>query len=269
MKTKKLTAVCTAILLFLLICPLGAFAAERPSLSVTSAEGTVGEDLTVTISMKNVQGLTSADITLYYNPYMLYFKGLKMSDALESDSNVVSMSTEQLPRDATDRYGEPINCCVITLVHLEQFPQSLNNCELATLTFEAISGGNSPLVLAANSFYVNEEPVEPEFISGSVSVTGDAPTSEWNYAAHADEDIMFTDESFTFESRTGQTTRAQQSNAQEDSAGTQESEKKSSAKTILIIAVVLVAVLLAVAAITINARKKMLSDDTDDTPNRD
>lgn len=272
MRGKRILSFLLLLNILAAIGSFGGFAEEKPRISVSSAQGAVGEDITVTVSMENVQGMTSADITLYYNPYVLYFKELKLSDTLASNNNVVTMFTEQLPKGAKNEYGELQNYCVMTVLHLEEFPQSLNNCDLATVTFEALAAGESPLILAANSFYLREDSVAPDFNSGMITVTGEKQTKEvWNYAQHADREIMYTDAAYTFEQRTGAVeTKASQENASQNSSNKETANpipKKNYKKTVIfIVAAVVVAIAAIAVAATLNTKKKIIQNDAEQKP---
>ncbi|MBR1811855.1 MAG: hypothetical protein IJ766_09490 [Clostridia bacterium] len=193
--SKFLTFVCALALAGLLMAP--AFAAGQPEISVSSASCKVGDTVQVTLSLKNVKNFTSGDINIQYNPNILYLTGVTESAAMNSDSSINMLYSEVLPKGAKDDDGEPVHTFDLSLFHIEKFPQSLDTCDVLTLSFEAVGGGQCPLVLSASSFAIDERETVPLFNSGMVTVEG-AAAAGWDYAEHVVPAVEYTDASYPF-----------------------------------------------------------------------
>lgn len=183
------------LLLFSLLFAAGsipAFAAV-PEVSVSSAQGKIGDTVTVTVSMKNVVNFTSGDLNILYNPNILQLQKVTKSKAMTSDKEITIMYTD--PEDPGQESHSDIGAFYLSVLHLNKFPQSLNACDLVSLEFKAVGGGECPLILSVSSFYMDETPSEPTIASGMVTIEGDAAES-WDYGAHADSDILYTDASY-------------------------------------------------------------------------
>ncbi|MBR1811854.1 MAG: hypothetical protein IJ766_09485 [Clostridia bacterium] len=155
---------------------------DKPLLYVTDVTGAVGDAVAAEIAMANVEGFTSGDIVIQYNPYMLEFTGFTPSEAMQS-SNIFLQASEPAEKDL---YGNIFHEVYISLVHMEQFPAELDICSLGSLHFNAIGGGECPLMLTAFDIAINDVEVDAELISGVAAIEGEV-ASAWDYGAYAQE----------------------------------------------------------------------------------
>lgn len=195
---RKITGVLTALILVVSML-LPAFAAEdfdtdflnmvsqnenTPIVYLTDIKSAVGEDSVVKLYMGNVKGLTSADFVIQYNPYMLQFEGFEAS-ALVSNSQIYVMATENTGPNQKDDKGNIAHEVRIAIFHVESFPSSIGICEIGSIKFKAIGGGECPLELTASSFIFDEDnEVEPKIQHGTAVIEGEEASS-WDYSAIA------------------------------------------------------------------------------------
>ena len=144
---KKIFVVFAAMLLLVgAVMPASATASDdAPVISIGSADVQVGETFTVTLSMANVTDFTSGDINLQFNPNILRLTQVAKSSAMEADREISMMYTD--PQNEEDYQKVESYTFNLALFHLYQFPQSLDTCDVVSLTFEAIGVGECPLVL--------------------------------------------------------------------------------------------------------------------------
>ena len=259
---KVQTLFAALLLLFAAVVP--AAAADAPEISISSASAQVGETVTVTISMKHVADFTSGDINLQFNPNILKLTAVTKSSAMEADRDISMMYTD--PQNEEDYQNAESYTFNLALFHLYQFPQSLDSCDVVSLTFEAIGVGECPLVLGAMSFQISEAEVSPVLNGGMVTVSGGSenaePAESWDYAAHVDENNMYTDASYTFAIPTVETENgiaaADSSSSASSADGSSDvaSESGMSTGAKVGIAVAVVVAVAAVVVIVIAVRKK-------------
>ena len=264
---KKIFVVFAAMLLLVgAVMPASATVSDdAPVISIGSADVQVGETFTVTLSMANVTDFTSGDINLQFNPNILRLTQVAKSSAMEADREISMMYTD--PQNEEDYQNVESYTFNLALFHLYQFPQSLDTCDVVSLTFEAIGVGECPLVLGAMSFQIAEQEVAPILNGGLVTVTSSEenaqPAESWDYAAHVDADNMYTDASYTFAIPTAATENndaaanantAGTASAGEDASSSDETGMSTGAKVGIAVAVVVAVA--AVVVIVIAARKK-------------
>ncbi len=153
---------------------------ETPVLYISSADAAVGDTVSITISMGNVQGFTSGDIVVQYNPYMLQYEGFEMSTELSSTS--VYLEATEKNESSTDIHGNIPHEVYIGLLHMEEFPAALDECDVGTITFTAIGGGACDLEITAMSFDFEGQEIAPRVNVGEVRVEGEEASS-WDYDA--------------------------------------------------------------------------------------
>ncbi|MBQ6163070.1 MAG: hypothetical protein IK118_07245 [Clostridia bacterium] len=254
MKIKAVFALIVVSALFMLaLTP--AFAAQ-PAVNVTSGECKVGETVTVLLSMTDVAGFTAGDLHLQYNPHMVRLT--KIEDCDDINSKGVYHAETELIKDENelDADGMPVHNLNISLFHEEQFPQSLNTCELFRLTFTALSGGECPLVIAASSFNINDEEVYPVLNSGLLKIEGEEGQT-WDYEKGVIDDVIYTDADYPYAPLNPTVPRTYASTGANTPKPT--TEKKSNA--IAIIAVVVVVIVAAiVVGVVVSGRKKYVKE---------
>ena len=191
---KKISALLAALLLLLPVLSGSASAVwlgdsdflsmvdkeDTPVLYISSADAAVGDTVTVTVSMGNVQGFTSGDIVVQYNPYMLQYEGFEMSTELSSTS--IYLEATEKTEDNRDIHGNISHEVYIGLLHMEEFPVGLSECDVGTITFTAIGGGACDLEITAMSFDFNGEERTPRTNVGQVRIEGEEASS-WDYDA--------------------------------------------------------------------------------------
>ena len=186
---KWIVLLLAASLFALLLLPASAVAASDPAFAqaaenaegalvyLSDLTGAVGdEDLRATLSFANATGFTSCTIIVQYNPYMLKFLGFTPDSSVQ-DGSIYIMATEQ---QDTDNAGNIPHLVYIVVTHMEQFPEALDRCDIGSLAFRAVGGGECPLQVIAEDFAVQDEEVQPVIISGSAKIQGDV-ASTWDY----------------------------------------------------------------------------------------
>ena len=85
-----------------------------------------------------------------------------------------------------DIYGNVAHEVYISLIHMEEFPNSLNNCEIGTVSFKPIASGECPLELTAMSYDIGGKDAKVTVRSATATIEsaekGDE-ASEWDYTA--------------------------------------------------------------------------------------
>lgn len=155
-------------------------AEDTPVLYISSADAAVGDTVTVTVSMGNVKGFTSGDIVVQYNPYMLQYEGFEMSTELSAAS--VYLEATEKTEDNKDIHGNISHEVYIGLLHMEEFPVALDECDVGTITFTAIGGGACDLEITAMSFDFDGQERTPRTNVGQVRIEGEEASS-WDYDA--------------------------------------------------------------------------------------
>ena len=155
-------------------------AEDTPVLYISSADAAVGDTVTVTVSMGNVTGFTSGDIVVQYNPYMLQYEGFEMSTELSAAS--VYLEATEKTEDNKDIHGNISHEVYIGLLHMEEFPVALDECDVGTITFTAIGGGACDLEITAMSFDFDGQERTPRTNVGQVRIEGEEASS-WDYDA--------------------------------------------------------------------------------------
>ncbi|MBQ6020112.1 MAG: hypothetical protein IJL26_08030 [Clostridia bacterium] len=211
MKRKAIPALLAALALFVLAAtpafaaaapvfegqPVAPASAEQPSVSVTSGECKVGESVTVLLSMSNVTGFTAGDLHIEYNPHLVRLTKIEACDDINT-RGVYHAETELVQSEnELGKDGLPVHNFNLSVFHEEQFPQSLNDCELFRLTFTAISGGECPLVLGSSSFNINDIETYPLLHSGMIRIEGEVGLT-WDYAKGVIDDVIYTDEAYPY-----------------------------------------------------------------------
>ena len=249
------------------ISAVPALAADQPKVFISSASANLGDKVSVTLSLENVTGLTSIDLELQFNPNVLKLEKVEKSQAMVSDKDISMLYTD--PAEESDYANADGHSFVIGLFHLEQFPQSLDSCDVVTLTFEAIGTGSSQLVLGSKSFQMLERETLPLLHGGKVTVSGaQSEAQSWDYAAHIGADVVYTDVDYTYpvpetEKAEKSSTRQEQepSQAKDDTqAGSTSDEGMSGGEIALIVVACLVAVGI-VVSVVLWARGKNIVDD--------
>ena len=154
---------------------------NTPVVYVDSAKGSVGDLITVSFSLGNVEGFTSGSFAIQYNPYMLQYEGFEASGTIRG-ANVYYVATEDTGAGKTDLAGNIAHDVRIGLLHLSEFPATLSTCDVGTITFRAIGGGTGDLEVTAMDFAVNSQEVEPRVNVGVVEIEGET-ASTWDYDA--------------------------------------------------------------------------------------
>ena len=122
-----------------------------PTFVLTQVNETVeiGDTVDVIVQLRNGAGLTSAQFYIQYNPYRLAFVSCEVADDISAEGNIMIQSDDDNPDGEVQYFKDgSIKCSVpFLLIHLNQFPESLANCDLAVLHFKAIGGGDCRLML--------------------------------------------------------------------------------------------------------------------------
>lgn len=263
---KWIVLLLTALVLIAAAVPVSA--ADAPEVSISSATAKVGDTVSVTLSLKHVTDLTNTDLNIQYDPNILRLTKVEKSTEMAADNEIYMMYTD--PQNEEDYANSDGHSFYLGLLHLYQFPQSLDSCDVVTLTFEAIGAGECQLVLGAKTFQIAERETAPVLHGGLVSVTGEQTEADsWNYGANIDPENLYTDASYTYP--IPQTSRAsssaQQADSSHDDAGDADSsvaaseEGLSGGSILLIVAAVVVAVVLVISVVRAARNKNIVDDD--------
>lgn len=252
----------SASVLLAILCVVPAFAAGEPEVYVKADNAAVGDKIAVTLAMKNVLDFTSADYVISYNPYMLRLVSVEQSKAMTSDKEIQMMYTDVEDAGAVDSKGLPVHEFALTMFHINKFGQNLENCDIVTLEFEALGGGECPIVLSMRSFYIDDKEVKPTVNSCVINIDGQPAENTWNYAEHPVEDVEYTDASYTFTDKKpisaeqpvtdSNTVRATENNASPEKVN----EKSGVSAGVIITVIVVLVTAAAVVVIVVNSAKK-------------
>ena len=156
---------------------------DSPLVYLDSAQGSVGDLITVTLSLGHVAGFTNGSFIIQYNPYMLQYEGFQLSTQMFT-ANVSYVVTDETGANVKDENGVIAHDVRIALVHMDEFPEELTNCDIGTITFRAIAGGSCDLEVTAREFDFDMESVTPRVHSGVAVIEGEPEASTWDYDAH-------------------------------------------------------------------------------------
>lgn len=263
---KRLCSVAAALVISAL-CILPSSALGDPEVYLKAGEGAkVGDTVSVTLSMKNVVDFTSADFVITYNPYMLSLVKVTECSDMTSDKDINLMHTDVPANGAVDDNGEPVSEFGLTMFHVFQFPQKLENCDVVTLDFKVLSGGDCPVVLSLRSFYINDKVTTPLIHSLNLNLEGDKSAKDWNYAEHIAQDVEFTDSDYTFSETKKAAAPAVTSNssANKDNTVTEApvvEKSKISKGAVIGIVVVVVAAAAVIAVVIASSRKNTIIEE--------
>ncbi|MBQ6163071.1 MAG: hypothetical protein IK118_07250 [Clostridia bacterium] len=156
---------------------------KKPLVYLTDIKGKAGSSkkVSATLMFAHAKGFTSGDLVIQYNPYMLEYAGFVPS-ATMGNSNVYINYTEKTGPDVLDIYGNIAHEVYISLLHMNEFDKDLDTCEIGTVYFKPIGGGECPLELTAMSFDVGGEDAKCEVRSATAKISGEK-ASEWDYTA--------------------------------------------------------------------------------------
>lgn len=167
--------------LLLVVLPIQIAKAQTTTVSVSpqSSAPSVGQTLTISIQISNVQNLYGLDVALNWNPSMLSLLTNQSFVGLETYSNGVLYSPTFFVEDsATQQTGE------YHLVVTSENPASSFNGSgtIATLTFKVTSAGQSSLTVLSTladrpAPDENSEPITHNDVSGTVDATSSSTTS--------------------------------------------------------------------------------------------
>ncbi len=259
MKMKRIFALLLS-LLFAVPFVVTASAAGQPSISLESVgECAVGDTFKVKVVMKNAAGFAAGDFHIQYNPYMVRLTDVEECSDVLADKQINYQHTPVVKDKNAKENGLPVHTFNISIFHVEHFTKAQNNMDLFILTFEAVGGGDCPIVLGSSSVIMvaadgSVDEVYPKLSSADVVISGEEAES-WDYQKNVVEDVIYTDEVYTF---APESTRRPSTYATTDANGNYFPEaEKSSGKTVrtVLIIVAAVAVVGAVAAIIVFSSK--------------
>ncbi len=157
--------------------------AKGPLVYLTDITGRAGgkKNVSAKLMFANAEGFTGGDFVIQYNPYMLEYAGFTPSADI-GNANVYINYTEKTGPDVLDIYGNIAHEVYISLIHMEHFDKDLATCEIGTVSFKPIGGGECPLELTAMSFDVEGKDVKVD-VRGATAVIKGEEASTWDYTA--------------------------------------------------------------------------------------
>ena len=135
--------------------------------------------------LANVEGLTGADIAVQYKPYQLRYEKFESAEAMNDLDIVLTYSS---PTPETDADAGSMHEVRTDFLHLHEFDASRRNCEVCTITFRVLAGGEFPLELNVPALYISEKKETVKTRSATV-VTAGEQASEWDYAENQPQEL--------------------------------------------------------------------------------
>ena len=180
---KLISFITAALVLSLCLCPLSSLAAGTPAIEVSSAQAAINEGATITISLKDNPGITSAKLKVKFDS-ALTLKSVEFGEDFKSNA----MTSPKLTSPVTLNWASGIT-------------EVKGNSLFATLTFAANDGAKakdydiSVSYNAEDVFNLDDKNITFKTVNGKLTVTGEAaPVITGDSAPVATEAVTDTQE---------------------------------------------------------------------------